>query len=1666
MKRLLQTVIGCVVALSAVAQNVFTPGNLVVLQTSGTASKAGSPVTLKEFTTSGVAGMSVTLPTTGPTPFQSAGVYGGSEGFLTTSADGKYLVLGGYATTGSYSDITATTATSVPRTVGLVYPSGFYLQFDTSNTFYSANDMRGAVSDGTSFWAAGASNALDGIDFFGPGPHFALANGSTPPKAYSLRIFNGQIYYSTQKAGPSNSSSQLGIFALGTGLPTSGTVGVTQIINTGTAVAEDFSFNTAGSICYIAINVNSSVGGIQKWTKSGSTWSLQYTLGTGITNTGAYGLVVDYSGTNPIIYATTFDAAGNRVVKIVDNGSVALSTVTTLVAATPNVYYKGITFAPVASGTPLVNISVSSDTASEAGMSVITVTANTSAPVTGAQTVTLSVSGSGITSGDYTLSNTTITIPNGGTSGSVTFTVADDILGEGTETANLTLSSASSGLALGMRPAQHITIADNDGNNHPTIVMNASTTNYIDNGVSSPSSPFQLSGAINDPTDPGSTLGMNFTINDLETAVTDLIVWTETSNTTVVPTANIMITGTGASRNVKITPAGVGFANVTIKVTDGTDTTSYIINYAASAASVTPANTQWHTGMSDASDAITIDDNYFISADDELDVLNVYSRSASGMPVVSYNYAAFLSLPEPASPEADIEAAAVSPAHANRSYWMGSMSNGKAPFQSKPNRDRLFATTYSGTGAATTFSMVGYCAIKTSLLAWGDANGYNFTTSAAAGVDSKSPAGFAAEGMVFGPDNTTLYIGLRAPLVPTATRIKAVIAPILNFETWFNNGAPSGSPTYGAPIELDLSGRGIRDIIRLSNGTYIIVAGNPAGDPITSALYKWTGSVADVPILVSNSVSGVLNIEGAMPITVAGNLSLTSLQVVTDQGDDDLYGDGTEAKDFGDLIYRKFRTDIVTGVDLSMVPEINVKGNSADIAAGTATTTSTNNTDFGSIVYGSNTTQTFVVQNLGTGPLSISGISVSGTAAADFTIVSAPAYPLNIPVNGTYTVTVQFAPHGIGNRTAMLTIANNDGDEGAYSFAISGNGLCNTPSAYNVTGGGTMCSGGSGFPIGLSNSATGVNYQLYNATSAIGTVLSGNGFPLSFGTFTTAGTYSVMATDATTLCASGMTGIATISVNTLPTVYAISGGGNYCAGSTGSSVGLINSQTGVNYQLYNGPSPVGTVINGTGSPISFGTYTAIGIYTVQAINTTTSCVNNMSGNATIGINPLPAVYAVTGGGSYCTGSTGVHISLGGSTSGISYKLYNGSSLAATISGTGSPLDMGTFTTSGTYTVTATNASTTCVSNMMGSAIVNLLPVVTPSVTVTSLSGLQVCAGTTVNFVPAVINGGSAPVYSWRVNGTAMATTGSYMYVPVNGDVISLKITSNAACTSVDSATASLTMTVNPYVMPSASIAAIPGNILCEGSPVTFAAALVNSGSAPTYSWLRNSTIVSASSSYAYTPADGDEVILIMGSNKPCRLANTVLSNMVRMQIAPRYLPTITISANPGLNINAGTAVTLTAQASNAGPHPAYQWLKNGITIAGATDSMYTSSSFANNDTISCMVIGSGLCGMQSSSKVTMKVNPLGVAAIVSTGTFTIQPNPNNGEFYITGTTAEDKLTICVANMLGQIVHRESIVSTNGVLNSHITLNNALPTGTYLVSIISDSGSTTFRVVVE
>jgi hypothetical protein len=243
--------------------------------------------------------------------------------------------------------------------------------------------------------------------------------------------------------------------------------------------------------------------------------------------------------------------------------------------------------------------------------------------------------------------------------------------------------------------------------------------------------------------------------------------------------------------------------------------------------------------------------------------------------------------------------------------------------------------------------------------------------------------------------------------------------------------------------------------------------------------------------------------------------------------------------------------------------------------------------------------------------------STSATASQTYTLPGVLA-------TGVYSLNVTYPGTGCTSNTVA-------------SSALTVNA---TPIVYNITGGGAYCSGGSGVPVGVSNSQIGVNYQLYRDGAAIGSPLAGTDAPLSFGLQTVAGTYSVLATNTANSCNSNITGTTVISTSSSPNAYTVTGGGTYCEGGSGFAIGLSGSDFGVTYQLYRDGVTVGSFITGTGAAISFGLQTIDGNYTVVA-NPGSTCSLTMTGTSVVNMLPAPNVYDMTGGGTICAGDAGV-----------------------------------------------------------------------------------------------------------------------------------------------------------------------------------------------------------------------------------------------------------------------------------------------------------------------------------------------------------------------------------------------------------------------------------------
>lgn len=225
------------------------------------------------------------------------------------------------------------------------------------------------------------------------------------------------------------------------------------------------------------------------------------------------------------------------------------------------------------SSTPSVNLSVSSNTGTEAGTTAITVTATASQPVTGDQTVSLGVSGTNITAGDYTLSSTTITIPNGATTGSVTFTVVDDAAVEGTETAVLTISNPSAGITIGSPASQNITITDNDAPPTVSVTAGSNAAEPTTNG----------SFTINFSTPTTTSTDINFEFTGMATFTSDYTI-TYSAGTTgsTASTGTLTVPAGTSSVTVTATPVddAAAEATETITLTLSTPTQGYVLGTA------------------------------------------------------------------------------------------------------------------------------------------------------------------------------------------------------------------------------------------------------------------------------------------------------------------------------------------------------------------------------------------------------------------------------------------------------------------------------------------------------------------------------------------------------------------------------------------------------------------------------------------------------------------------------------------------------------------------------------------------------------------------------------------------------------------------------------------------------------------------------------------------------------------------------------------------------------------------------------------------------------------------------------------------------------------------------------------------------------------------------
>jgi hypothetical protein len=320
-----------------VAAQPFGNGNLVVLRIgNGTGALSGNaaPVFLDEFTPTGTLVRTISLPETGANAFTNSGT-ATSEGQLTLA--GNVLLFGGYNADVGTAAVAGTASNANNRIVARVGANGVPDLSTRFNAAFSTSNIRSAVTtNGTDIWAAG-TGTQGGTNYITAGATGAGTQISTTvTNTRVVNIFNGQLYTS------SASGSNIGINTVGTGTPT--TAGQTTTLLPGFSAQTglspyDFTFTDANTL-YVADDRTTAGGGIEKWTLSGGTWTLQYSTLAG--TAGVRSLTSSGSGASLVFYGITTD---NRLVSATDTGSAF--TYTTLATAGANTVFRGVSFAPV-----------------------------------------------------------------------------------------------------------------------------------------------------------------------------------------------------------------------------------------------------------------------------------------------------------------------------------------------------------------------------------------------------------------------------------------------------------------------------------------------------------------------------------------------------------------------------------------------------------------------------------------------------------------------------------------------------------------------------------------------------------------------------------------------------------------------------------------------------------------------------------------------------------------------------------------------------------------------------------------------------------------------------------------------------------------------------------------------------------------------------------------------------------------------------------------------------------------------------------------------------------------------------------------------------------------------------------------------------------------------
>lgn len=244
-----------------------------------------------------------------------------------------------------------------------------------------------------------------------------------------------------------------------------------------------------------------------------------------------------------------------------------------------------------------------------------------------------------------------------------------------------------------------------------------------------------------------------------------------------------------------------------------------------------------HYGICDASAAVPLDQDHFLVADDEDNILRIYRSYTSGDPVSMLDVNSYF-VNNPKQREVDIEAATQI---GEIIYWITSHGTNKQG-KLRPERRQFFGNKILINNGSWSLKQVGssYTQLLEDMLLDKSLEKYQFATAAT--IPPKEKGGLNIEGLAVTPQQE-LLIGFRNPFFED----KAIVLTLKNPKDLLKKDTRA---IFGEAIELDLNGLGIRSIEYWESENCYLIAAGAYDSNHNFSLYQWSGIKTEKPELI------------------------------------------------------------------------------------------------------------------------------------------------------------------------------------------------------------------------------------------------------------------------------------------------------------------------------------------------------------------------------------------------------------------------------------------------------------------------------------------------------------------------------------------------------------------------------------------------------------------------------------------------------------------------------------------------------------------------------------------------------------------------------------------------------------------------------------------------